>query len=289
MLGPMWSAAVSGSSQLAVGDTVGPFRLEAVLGEGGMGVVYRAVRSPDQQRVALKILKPELLGDEVYRKRFLHEARAAQEVQHSHLVPVLEAGEASGQQYLAVAYVEGGTLESLIRTAGPPDLATVVRITAQVGAGLDALHANGLVHRDVKPSNIMLDEDHAAYLTDFGLARGRGYTVLTKPGQVMGTLDYIAPELIKGEPASPASDVYALGCTVHECLAGQPPFAHKARLEAAVAHLEEEPPDPCAGRDDLPSQLSWAVHRALAKDPAQRPPTATAYARMLQVASKPEG
>lgn len=284
----MWSTAASGSSQLNVGDTVGPFTLEAVLGEGGMGVVYRAVRSPDQQRVALKILRPELLGDEVYRKRFLHEARAAREVQHSHLVPVLEAGESSGQQYLAVAYVEGGTLESLIRSSGPPDLQTVVRITAQVGAGLDALHQNGLVHRDVKPSNIMLDEDRDAYLTDFGLARGRGYTVLTKPGQVMGTLDYIAPELIKGEPASPASDIYALGCTVCECIAGQPPFADKGRFEAAVAHLEEEPPDPCAGRDDLPPQLSWAVLRALAKDPAQRPPTATAYARMLQVAAKPE-
>jgi serine/threonine protein kinase len=250
-----------------------------------MGVVYRAVREGDGQLVALKILRHELVGDDVFRKRFLHEARAAREVQHRHLVPVLEAGESEGQQYLAVAYIEGGSLESLIQASGPLELETVVRIAAEVGAGLDALHAQGLVHRDVKPSNIMLDDDGAASLTDFGLARGRGYTVLTKPGQVMGTLDYLAPELIKGEPASPASDIYALGCTICECIAGQPPFADKGRLEAAIAHLEEEPPDPCAGRADLPPQLSWAILRALAKNPADRPTTATAYARMLQVAA----
>jgi serine/threonine protein kinase len=252
-----------------------------------MGVVYRAVRDGDGQLVALKILRGELSGDDIYRKRFLHEARAAREVQHRHLVPVLEAGETEGQQYLAVAYVEGGSLESLIKSSGQLELEAIVRLAAEVGAGLDALHAQGLVHRDVKPSNIMLDEAGAASLTDFGLARGRGYTVLTKPGQVMGTLDYLAPELIKGEPASPASDIYALGCTICECIAGQPPYADKGRLEAAMAILDEEPPDPCAARADLPPQLSWAVLRALAKNPGDRPTTATAYARMLQVASNP--
>jgi serine/threonine-protein kinase len=272
-------------AQLSVGDALGLYRLQAFLGEGGMGVVFRAVRQTDGQLVALKVLRPELSGDDVYRQRFVHEARAAQEVEHSHVVPVFEAGELNGHYYLAVAYVEGGSLEELIRSLGPLGVGVVVRLAGEVAAGLDALHEKGLVHRDIKPSNIMLDEEGSASLTDFGLARGRGYTVLTKPGQVMGTLDYLAPELIKGEPASSASDIYALGCTIFECIAGEPPFADRGRFEVAVAHLEDEPRDPCAGRDELPSSLSWAIRSALAKDSAARPTTATAYARMLRVAA----
>ena len=278
----------SGSSAfdaLEIGDRLGKYRLERVLGEGGMGVVFEAVRESDGQTVALKVLKSELAHDDVYKRRLAHEARAASEVLHKHLVPVIEAGEANGHHFLAMGYVRGRSLKDRISAEGPLALEEIPRLVAGVGAGLDALHAAGLVHRDVKPANIMLDEHDIAMLTDLGLARGRAYTVLTKPGQVMGTLDYIAPELIKGEQASPASDIYALGCTVFECIAGTPPFASKGTFEVAVAHLEEEPPDPCAGRPDLPASLSWAVLQALQKDTAMRPPSATAYARGVQVAA----
>jgi serine/threonine-protein kinase len=250
-----------------------------------MGIVYRASRGPDAESVALKIMRGELCNDDMFRKRFLHEARAAGQIKHRHLVPILDAGEALGRPYIAVAYVRGETLADRIRNSGPLRISDVVRIAGQVGGALDALHAEGLVHRDVKPSNIMLDESGSAALTDFGLAKGPAYTVLTKPGQVMGTLDYLAPELIRGEPAGSASDIYALGCVIFECVKGSPPFALKGAFQVAMGHLEEEPPDPCEGRDDAPALLSSAVLAALAKDPQGRPSTATAYANALRVAT----
>lgn len=272
------------NGDLGVGDNLGGYRLMRVLGEGGMGIVFEALRERDQETVALKVLKRELAGDEIYKRRLAHEARAATDVRHKHLVPVLEAGEADGYHYLVVGYVRGRSLSDRISADGPLARDEIPRLAEQVGSGLDALHEAGLVHRDVKPANIMLDENGSAMLTDLGLARGRAYTVLTKPGEVMGTVDYIAPELIQGKKATASSDIYALGCTVFECVAGATPFASKGTFEVAVAHLEEAPPDPCAGRQDLPESLSWAVLQALQKDPARRPPTATAYARGLHIA-----
>ena len=273
-------------SELSAGDRIGPYRLEQVLGEGGMGIVFRAVRETDGETVALKVLRRELSHDETYRRRFVHEARAAGEVRERHLVPVLDAGEQDGRSYLAVAFVAGKTLEQRIADEGPLPIADVVRLTAEVGAGLDALHSAELIHRDVKSSNIMMSEAGGAMLTDFGLAKGRAYTVLTRPGQVMGTLDYIAPELIRGHPATAASDIYALGCLVYECLRGHAPFAEKTVYQVAAAHLEEEPEDPCAARGDCPEGFGWAVMRALEKDPAKRPRTASAYAQMLGMAAR---
>ena len=272
-------------SELDVGGALGPYRLEAVLGEGAVGVVYRAARQADGGTVALKVLKRTLSQDEEYRRRFLREARVAKEVRHKHLVPILDAGETDGYEYLAASYVAGGSLEDRLRANGALPVADFLRLAADVGAGLDALHRAGLVHRDVKPANIMLAEDGRAALTDFGLAKGTAYTVLTKPGQVVGTLDYLAPELIRGGEAAPASDIYALGCVLFECLAGEPPFGGKSLFEVGAAHLGEEPPDPGAHRDDVPQALSWAVVQALAKDPSRRPPTATAYAHMLRMAA----
>jgi serine/threonine protein kinase len=264
-----------------LGHRLGPFRLKAVLGEGGMGLVYRAVREPTGEIVAIKVLKRALSRDEVYRQRFEREARAAREVEHRHLVPVLEAGEDDGVHYLAMAYVDGRSLGERIETEGQLSLTECVRIVGELASGLDALHTKGLVHRDVKPSNVMLDRHGSAALTDFGLARGEAYTVLTRPGEVMGTLDYIAPELISGGGATPASDIYALGCVAYECMTGAAPFAGRGMFEAAVAHVEEQPPDPGEKRADLPSDLTWGLLHALAKDPARRPTTARAYARML--------
>ena len=285
MLTAVSESSPAAKRELDVGDHIGVYRLVRFLGEGGMGIVFEAVREPDGETVALKVLKRELAGDETYKRRLAHEARAASDVLHKHIVPVLEAGEAGGHNYLAVGYVHGRSLRERIAEEGPLTLEEIPRLVSEVGAGLDALHDAGLVHRDVKPANIMLDESGSAMLTDLGLARGRAYTVLTKPGQVMGTLDYIAPELIQGQQASPASDIYALGCTVFECVAGEPPFASKGSFEVAVAHLEDTPPDPCRERTDVPASLSWAVLQALHKDPARRPPTATAYARGVQVAA----
>jgi len=160
-----------------------------------------------------------------------------------------------------------------------------VRVVAHVASGLDALHAGGIVHRDVKPSNVIIDEAGSAYLTDFGLAKGRAYTVLTKPGMVMGTLDYLAPEMLRGSVATGASDIYALGCVTFECTAGRAPFADTSMFDLASAHLNLEPPDPCADRADAPEGLSWAILQALAKEPDKRPPTATAYAHLISFAA----
>jgi serine/threonine-protein kinase len=271
-------------SEPEVGAALGNYRLVGLLGEGAMGVVYKAVRG--SETVALKVLKRALSEDEVYRRRFAHEARVAAEVRHKHLVPILEAGEAAGRQYLAVSYVAGGSLDDRLQRERLLPREDLLSLAADVAAGLDALHREGLVHRDVKPSNIMLEEDRTAALTDFGLAKGPAYTVLTKPGQVMGTLDYLAPELIRGEEASAASDLYAFGCVVYECIAGSPPFGGKSMFEVGAAHLQEEPPAPTSGRDDYPADVSWAVVQALAKDPAARPPTATAYAHLLRSAAR---
>jgi serine/threonine-protein kinase len=275
----------SAPSRLGPGDRVGPFRLEDLLGEGAMGLVYRAVREPEGDTFALKVLKRALSRDAVYLQRFLREADVAQRVEHRHVVRIVEAGESEGVHYLAMQYVDGGSLDDRIAAVGRLPVEECVRVTAEVASGLDAIHAEGLVHRDVKPSNIMLDRAGSAALTDFGLARGPAFTVLTKPGQVMGTLDYIAPELISGSPATPASDVYALGCVAYECLMGQAPFAGLRIFEIAVAHVEREPTNPCELRADLPPDVGWAVLSALAKQPERRPTTATAYARMLQVAA----
>src|SRR5262249_54778541 len=152
-------------------------------------------------------------------------------------------------------------------------------------SGLAELHEAGVVHRDIKSSNILVDLEGTARLTDFGLAKGRAYTALTQPGQVLGTLQYLAPELIRGEPATPASDIYALGCVVFECTAGKPRFGDKTIFEVGIAPLDEDPADPCAGRVDCPSELGRVVRDALAKDPALRPATATEFASGLQTAA----
>jgi serine/threonine protein kinase len=258
---------------------IGDYELGAELGQGAVGTVFQA-RAADGRLVALKLLDPALAEDDGFKRRFDHEARAAQAVTHRHLVAVLEHGEADGRPYLVLEYVGGGSLADRLEgdPLGPDE---TVRLVAEVAVGLDALHAGGIVHRDVKPSNIMLREDGSAALTDFGLAKGAAYTVLTRPGQVLGTLDYLAPELVRGEQATPASDLYALGCVAFECLAGKPPFADRSLFGVGTAHLEDEPPGPPAA-----PELAWALLRALAKDPATRPPTATAYAHLLRAAAR---
>jgi serine/threonine-protein kinase len=276
---------VAERTEPGVGDVIGRYRIDARLGEGAVGVVYRA-HTDGGDVVALKLLKERLAADETFRARFVHEARAARHVEHDHVVPVLDTGEADGTSYLVAAYVPGGSLEDRLTHDGSLPLDEALRIAAEIGTGLDALHRAGLIHRDVKPSNLMLDENGRAAITDFGLAKGPAYTVLTKPGQVMGTLDYLAPELIRGEAATPASDIYAFGCVVYESITGAPPFGGKSLFEIGAAHLSATPPDPAEIHADVSPSLSWAITKALEKDPAERPPTATAYASLLHVAGR---
>jgi serine/threonine-protein kinase len=268
----------------AEGELVAGFVIGTQLGEGATGDVYHAVRETDGLEVALKVLKQALSADATYLARFRREARVATEVQHRNLVPVVQFGEEHGLVFIATEFRSGGSLAELIAAKRRQPLLECVRLAANVAAGLTALHRREIVHRDVKPSNVMLDRAGGAALTDFGLARSHAYTVLTRPGQVLGTLDYIAPELIQGTEATPASDVYALGCLVYECVTGAPPFSGRGILEVAAAHLDEEPPDPRELRDGVTEELAWALLRALAKAPAERPPTAISYAHLLSVA-----
>ena len=263
---------------MAEPSRVGDYTLEQELGRGATGVVWRAT-APDGSVVAVKLLDPALAGDGEYRARFTREARVAQAIRDPHLVRILEAGSKEGRPFLVLEYVGGGSLAAKL-ALGPLGLEQMLRVVADVGAALDALHRGGIVHRDVKPSNVMLREEGSAALTDFGLAKGAAYTVLTRPGQLHGTLDYLAPELVRGGEATPASDIYALGCVAFECLAGQPPFADRSLFGVGTAHVEDEPPEPPTS-----SEVSWALLRALEKDPAARPATAIMYAHLLRAAA----
>jgi serine/threonine protein kinase len=277
----MSSAGDAPNRSLEPGAELGSYRLLRLLGQGRMGVVFQARRESDGAVVALKVLRDELVDDELYRRRFGREARIASELAHDHVVPVLDWGEASGHLYLATRFVPGISLAERIASEGALSLAEVMSLTTDLADALEALRARGLVHRDVKPANVLLDERGAAALTDFGLARAIAETVLTRTGAVVGTVDYLAPELIRGEEPSHSSDIYALGCLVYECLSGAPPFADKPYVEALVAHVKDQPPDVREFVPELSEGVAWAVLRALAKDPRQRPSTANEYARFL--------
>jgi serine/threonine-protein kinase len=270
--------------ELVEGQRVGPYRIEAIVGSGGMGRVYKAT-GPNGEVVALKVVKREIASDSVFRRRFDREARIAQQVSHPHVVEVLDSGEHDGVPYLAQRFIHGGTLAAKIEQEGQLEVEAAVRICLWVAAGLDAVHSAGLVHRDVKPANILLDEQGSAYITDFGLLKDHKASVLTRPGQALGSLDYMAPEQIRSEPVSAATDVYSLGCVMFECLGGAPPFADREGMRVLWAHLQDEPGSLADVRPGLSRDLADTVHMALQKDPTKRPPTATAYARMVQIAS----
>ena len=272
------------AADLQPGDQVGPYRIEASLGTGGMGHVYRAV-DPEGEVVALKLVRPELVADDQLRRRFQREARAAGKIESRHVVSVLDVGEHDGVPYMAQEMISGGSLDERIEAEGRLELETTVRMALHVASGLDAMHRAGMVHRDLKPGNILLDTGGGAYVADFGLVKESGASVLTRPGQALGSAHYIAPEQIRGEEVTAATDVYALGCVLCESISGSPPFADLTGMRVMWAHLQDEPEDPCADREDLPKKLGWAILRALDKAAAERPQTATAYARMVQVAA----
>ena len=277
-LGGLMSVAAT----LDSGASVGPYRIDSLLGEGGMGHVYRAV-GPDGREVALKLVKPELAEDAELRRRFGREARAASQVRDSHVVSVLAAGEHDGQPYLVQEFLCGGSLAQRIEAEGRLDTATAAAVCVDVAAGLGAMHDNGMVHRDVKPGNILLDERGRARIADFGLVKEHQRSVLTQSGQAVGSVQYMAPEQVRGAEVSAATDTYALGCVVYECLTGAPPFADRPGMRAMWAHLRDEPPDPRGACPEMREELAFAVCCALRKDPAERPPTPLGYARLVQV------
>ncbi len=264
------------------GSELGPYRLETPLGEGAMGLVFTATDA-NGGRVAVKVLRPDLAADAVALARFVREARLSERSGGAHVVPILAAGEADGLAYLAMPYYRGGSLAVRVRALGRLSVDETADLAAQLGRGLDALHDAGIVHRDVKPSNVLLDGEGSVALGDFGLARAADSTRVTQDGQLLGTPHYLAPELIEGAGATAASDVYALGCVLYECLAGAPPFADRSGAAIGFAHLAESPPDPRAARPELSAAVVESLLLALEKDPAARPTSATALARMLDL------
>jgi len=253
---------MAASADSRIGTELAGYRLEALIGRGGMGVVYRAHDLALDRDVALKLLAPQLANDVSFRERFLTESRVAASLEHPNVVPIHDAGEIDGQLYIAMRLVEGSDLKAVLRQ-GPLEPARAVRILEQIAGALDAAHARGLVHRDVKPSNVLLDEREHAYLADFGLSRYLGDAALPLgPAKSLGTADYVAPEQIRGEEVDGRADVYALGCLLYECLAGVPPFRRGTDAATLYAQLEE-PPSVLPGLEEV-------LPRALAKEPAER-------------------
>jgi serine/threonine protein kinase len=272
---------------IAAGSQIAGYTIEEQIGRGGMAVVYRASDKRLNRHVALKILAPELASDAGYRQRFLREMRAAAAVDHPNIVPVFDAGEADGALFIAMRYVDGQDVRTMLETEPRLPAARACHLIAQAASALDAAHARGLVHRDVKPGNMLIGSAHPdhLYLSDFGLSKQRVSSApLTLTGQFMGTLDYMAPEQIEGKPTDGRADLYALACTAFEMLAGQPPFQRDAGLAVMWAQVSAPVPSLRALRPDLPPAVDQVMARALAKTPDARYPTCMAFARALAAA-----
>ena len=302
------SSAMAGlPSSDMTGRRIAGYRLQREIGRGGMAVVYQAEDLRLGRTVAVKLLAPELARNDLFRKRFEFESRMAASIDHPHIVPVFDAGEAEGVLFIAMRYVHGRDLRVLLDREGPLPLPQTTRIAAQIASALDAAHAHDLVHRDVKPGNILVaegtDSDHPehVYLTDFGLTKkSLSLTGLTTVGQFVGTVDYVAPEQISGQPVDGRCDVYSLGCVVFECLAGSSPFRRQDELAMLWAHLHEDPPplprhrpdrsrtsdEPGRpsrpGLPDLPEGLDEILAKALAKTPEQRYDSCLAFVAALR-------
>ncbi|HEV3071722.1 MAG TPA: serine/threonine-protein kinase [Solirubrobacteraceae bacterium] len=252
---------------------VAGYRIDGTLGEGGMGTVYRATQLSLERVVALKVLTAELSADPGFRERFRREGLLQAALDHPHIVTVYEAGEANERLFLAMRMVEGPTLKDLIQRHELDDR-RALRLLTQVAEALDAAHVKGLIHRDVKPQNVLVGAGDHAYLADFGLTKGSDDAAMTETGQFVGTIDYISPEQARGERATAASDVYALTAVLCECLTGQVPYVKATEERVLLAHLSEPPPRLTEVRSDLPAAMDDVVAAGMAKDPSQRPASA---------------
>jgi len=255
---------------LASGTIVSGYRVDGVLGEGGMGIVYRATQLSLNRTVALKVLAAELTADETFRERFRREGLLQASIDHPHIVTVYEAGETGDSLFLAMRLVRGPTLKEEV-LAGRLTTDRAARILMAVADALDAAHEVGLIHRDVKPQNILVGNRDHAYLADFGLTKVPDESVpLTGTGQFVGTIDYISPEQLRGEGASHRSDVYALAGVLYECLGGEVPYPRPTEAAVLFAHMSDPPPSLVESRPDLPGELDELIKRGMAKDPDQR-------------------
>lgn len=270
-----------------IGESFGPYRIESVLGRGGMGAVYLAAQERLARKVAIKVLAPQYVHDDDFRARFLVESRLAASLDHPNVIPIFDAGEIEGLLYLAMRYVPGRSLHALLEERGTLPRGQVVAIVEQIGGALDGAHAAGLLHRDVKPANILVAEPGGhAYLCDFGLAKRTSSQGATETGSFFGTVDYAAPEQIQGLTVDGRADVYALGCVLFRCLAGSPPFARESDFLVLQAHLTEPPPKLSERRAGVPPDLDAVVATALAKQPADRFASASSLASALRDAMR---
>ena len=278
-------------ANFTVGSEVAGYRLEEQIGQGGMAVVYRARDVQLGRNVALKLLSPVLALDDAFRQRFIRESRAAAAVDHPYIIPIFAAGESDGALFIAMRYVQGGDVRSLIDAEGPLPPDRAAGIITQVALALDAAHLHGLVHRDIKPANMLLDSvagsgqrDHV-YLADFGLSkRSLSVTGLTSIGQFLGTPAYVAPEQVEGRPVDSRADQYALACASFEILSGAPPYERDDDLAVMWAHVSVPPPSLSERRPSLPAAADAVLARAMAKAPADRYPTCIAFALALRQA-----
>ena len=278
---------MTGGSGVSIEMKLAGYRIDAVIGQGGMGTVYRAEQLRLRRDVALKIMAPDLARDSTFRERFLRESQVAASLEHPHVVPVFDAGETDEVLYIAMRYVRGTDLRALIRREQglAPDL--TLAVLRQIAGALDAAHALGLVHRDVKPSNVLIearrgsDGSVQSYLTDFGLSKRAVESSGGTMGRPLGSVHYMSPEQIRGEQLDASSDVYSLGCLLCECLTGEVPFARDSDVAVLYAHLEAPPPRVGDSDRDLPPALDDLLAWALAKSPAERPGSAGELARAL--------
>jgi WD40 repeat protein len=267
------------ATRIEIGDgaLVGGYRITRLLGRGGMSTVYVARDTRLDRDIALKVIAPELADDPAFVERFRTESRLAAALEHPAVVPVYDAGEANGVFYIAMRLVGGKDLRRLLADTGSRDLDEALRLVAPVADALDAAHALGLVHRDVKPGNILVADDGRSYLTDFGLTKATGQaTAESAAGRLVGTIDYMSPEQIRGDEVDGGADQYSLACVLFECVTGRPPFARDSELATLWAHVEEVAPLPSSLRPDLPAVVDEAIALALAKEPSERFPSCSA-------------
>ena len=253
------------SAPTRIGTDVAGFRIDSVLGRGGMSVVYVAEQTRLGRKVALKVLTTELAWDETFRERFVRESHIAATIDHPNIIPIYDAGEADGLLYIAMRFVQGPDLKEILKR-GALGVGRTIFLIEQLASALDTAHGHALVHRDVKPGNILVEEttDHA-YLTDFGVAKQTTARGLTSTGHFLGTVEYAAPEQIEGGTVDARTDVYALGCVLYECLTGMPPFSHGTEHAVLHAHLVEPPPSVSRVRPDLPQAFDGVIATAMAK------------------------